>query len=302
MNKAKGTPPRKSFPLALLASLPERGVRAAAATVGGAVYQTSEVLLPSWFRRSKLYQVTISRAMRVVVGYVGGVDGVLSPSQMPLRDLAVRKTVGNTVELASILAVGWSPLWLMAAVADITGGTKVYLRTLVAELKRDGLLPADVDIASFEELLNRAEKTSGLLADTIDIPPTNVADMRASWVSLRHNVAALPKPETMAHIFAELQRASNLGGRTLLEVSSLIALGAVRTGIHLGNTYVFQYYQEALGAIFAEGLSAYAQRIAAPYLSAAGRHMDPRAPSYTQRLLKKARRRLKGVRPRHGQS
>jgi hypothetical protein len=84
----------------------------------------------------------------------------------------VRKTAGNAIELTSFLAVGWSPLWLLAAAADLTGGTRVYLRALLAELRGAGVLPAESTIASVEELLTTLERSSGLMADTIDMPPT----------------------------------------------------------------------------------------------------------------------------------
>ena len=56
------------------------------------------------------------------------------------RKLAVRKAGGNVVELGSILAFGFSPLWLLAGAADVTRGTRVYLDALVGELKAAGVL------------------------------------------------------------------------------------------------------------------------------------------------------------------
>ena len=56
------------------------------------------------------------------------------------KKLAVRKAGGNVIELGSIFAFGFSPLWLLAAAADVTHGTRVYLDALVAELKRAGVI------------------------------------------------------------------------------------------------------------------------------------------------------------------
>lgn len=204
---------------------------------------------------------------------------------LPLRKLVARKAAGNVVEFAGILSVGWSPLWLLAAASDITGGTKTYLRALAGELKRGGLLADDRGVTSFEDLLTRVEKTSAALADTIDLPPMNIQDIRASWESFRRNASDLPNPEHQAAIYSDLRQASQQGGLSLLEVSSIVALSAARAGIQLGNTHIFGCYHEALGAILREGVPAYAQRIAAPYISTAGRHLDPRVPTYTERLL-----------------
>ena len=168
-----------------LASLPERTARAGAALTGGLVYEVSEVVLPLAVRRSRLYQAIIGRLLRITIELVGGVEGVYPPQEMPARELLVRKTAGNAVELSGFLAVGWSPLWLLAGASDLVGGTKVYLRALVTELREAGVLAADAEVASFEELLTVLEGTSGVLADTVDVPPLNVPSVRTSWQELR---------------------------------------------------------------------------------------------------------------------
>ncbi|MEK7214309.1 MAG: hypothetical protein AAB289_01765 [Chloroflexota bacterium] len=282
--------------LSFLASLPERAVRVGAASLGGAVYQLSEVLLPGWLRSTKLYRATVARMLRITVEMVGGVRDVMPAEGVSVQELAMRKAAGNALEFASIFAVGWSPLWLLAAASDVTGGTKVYLRTLAGELKRSGLLPDDAGVASFEELLTRVEQTSGVLADTIDVPPVSLDEIRTSWEKLRKNPSALPTPETQAAIYEGLREASSKEGHSLLEVSSLIAQSAVRAGIQLGNTYIFHYYRDALGAILTEGLPAYMQRVSAPYITTVGRHLNPRRSTYTERLLRWVRRK-RGAKP-----
>jgi hypothetical protein len=163
-----------------LASLPERTTRAGAALTGGLVYEASEVVLPVAIRRSKLYQAIVGRLLRITVELVGGVRGVYPAQEMPVRELLVRKTAGNVVELSSFLAVGWSPVWLLAGASDLVGGTKVYLQALVTELRDAGVLPPEVDVTSFEELLSVLEGTSGVLADTVDVPPLNITSVRTS--------------------------------------------------------------------------------------------------------------------------
>src|SRR3712207_5427254 len=175
-----------------LASLTERTARAGAALTGGLVYETTEVMLPLAVRRSKLYQAIVGRLLRITIELVGGVEGVYPTEEMPVRELLVRKTAGNVVELSSFLAVGWSPVWLLAGASDLVGGTKVYLRTLVRELRDAGVLAADANVGSFEELLTTLEGTSGVLADTVDVPPLNVPSLRASWQELRRQAADLP--------------------------------------------------------------------------------------------------------------
>ena len=270
-----------------LVSLPERTTRAGAALTGGLVYETTEVMLPVAVRRSKLYQAIVGRLLRIMIELVGGVEGVYPTQQMPVRELLVRKTAGNVVELSSFLAVGWSPLWLLAGASDLVGGTKVYLRTLVTELRDAGVLAPDADVASFEELLAVLEGTSGVLADTVDVPPLNVPSVRASWQELRRQAANLPDAAGLEKLFAELQLAAQQEDRTILEISSMVALGAVRSGLKLGNVHIFDYYRRALRTIVEEGLLSFLRRTSTPYLSRAGSHFDPRSSTYSERLLRR---------------
>jgi hypothetical protein len=270
-----------------LASLPERTARAGTALAGGLVYEASEVVLPVAVRRSRLYQAIVARLLRITIELVGGVEGVYPAQEMPMRELLVRKTAGNAVELSSFLAIGWSPVWLLAGASDLVGGTKVYLRALVTELRAAGVLTADADVASFEELLTALEDTSGLLADTVDVPPLNVSSVRTSWQELQRQAADLPDAAGLEKIFAELQLAARQEDRSILEMSSMVALGAVRTGVKLGNVHIFDYYHRALRTIVEEGLLSFLRRTSTPYLMRAGSHFDPRSSTYTERLLRR---------------
>ncbi len=282
-----------------VASLPERLVRTAAAGAGGLVYETSEVILPPPIRRSQLYQSTLGRMLRIVVEFVGGVAGGESTDALEAKDLAVRKLAGNAVEFASIFAVGWSPLWLLAAAADVTGGTRAYLDTFVAELKQSGVLAADADVSSADDLLAALGGASGQMADTIDIPPLALDEMRASLSQFRQSAETLPDPRDMGQIFAEMNEAAAEQNRSLFTVSSLVAAGAIQAGIQLGNVHLFSFYRDSLTTIRTEGAPAYVQRISQPYLEAAGRHLHPGSGTYTQRLL---RRGLEHVRRQRAQA
>jgi hypothetical protein len=268
-----------------LASLPERSARALIALGAGVIHETASLLLPAGVRRSRLYQSTVGRLLRILIEGVGQVQGAFPAEPLSVNELLIRKTAGNVLELASILAVGWSPIWLLAAVSDLSGGTRVYLHTLVAELGASGALPAGTQIASFEELLTALEGSSGTLADTIDLLPTNVRELRAAWEQLQGHVADLPEAGRLAELFADLQAAATREGRTLLQLSTLVAMGAMRAGVKLGHSHIFTYYRDTLRGIAAEGLPFSMQRLSAPYLVGAVGHLDKRRDSYTQRLL-----------------
>jgi hypothetical protein len=268
-----------------LASLPERMTRAAAAVAGGTLYETSNVAVPRVVRESKLYQATIARLLRIVIEWVGDVRGIYAEETTTVEELTKRKFAGNVVELASILAVGFSPLWLLAAASDILGGSKTYLRALVAELQKTGHLPRDADVTSYEDLLGRLETGSGVLADAIDIPPMTLRDARVSFAALRRQAHDLPHPDELAALYRDLQETARREGQTVGGLSAAIGLAAARAGVEVGNTHVFGFYRDALEAIRAEGFLRFLRRVASPYLARAGRHFDPRAGTLTERFL-----------------
>jgi hypothetical protein len=267
-------------------SLPERMTRAAIAIVGGAVYETSNVALPRALRESKLYQVTIDRLLRILIEWVGDVRDVYRDEAIPVQELAARKFAGNVLEVASIFAVGFSPLWVLAAASDVMGGSKTYLRALVEELEAAGHLPQDTDIASYEELLSRLETGSGVMADAIDVPPMSVQEARASFDALRRQASDLPPAEDLAMLFREMQATAQREGRSLTDVSAALGLAAAKAGLEMGNVHVFDFYRDALGAIREEGLLRFLRRVAMPYVSRAGSHFDPNVTTYTDRFLR----------------
>ncbi|MDQ3865497.1 MAG: hypothetical protein M3304_01525, partial [Actinomycetota bacterium] len=109
------------------ASLPERGARAGAAGLGGGLHETFELVLPRFVRRSRFYEATAKNVLRVAIELVGGVERPGVEAEPSVGEVAKRKGAGNVVELGSIAAFGFSPLWLLAAASDLTRGSRVYL-------------------------------------------------------------------------------------------------------------------------------------------------------------------------------
>ena len=283
--------PESAVPVAVaeyVASLPERLVRSAAAAGGGLLLETSNLVLPPPVRqRSKLYQATVARMIRITVEFVGGVTGRYPAERMDAHELAVRKLGGNAVEMASIVAVGFSPLWLLAAASDVTGGVRTYLDAFVSELKSTGALAESADVSSVDGLLVALESTSGQVADTIDIPPLTIEHMRVSLDQFRRHADTIPGPSDLAGLYNDLAEVAREQDRSLLFMSSLVAAGAIHAGIQLGNAHLVSFYSDSLAAIRREGVPAYLGRIGQPYLAAATDHLRPSTAAHTPRLARR---------------
>jgi hypothetical protein len=266
------------------ASLPERLVRATVAAVGGLLQESALVVLPRFVRGSRIYEATAKNALRIAIEAVGGVEPA-EPPELPVADVTKRKAGGNVVELGSIAAFGFSPLWLIAAASDVLHGTRVYLAEFVAELKRAGVVGEDRDIGSVDELLEALENASGRTAGLIDLPPLELVELRATLAEFRRDAAGLPGPDQLAALYRGLRAQAARERRPMLEVSVGMGLAFLMSAKKVADRHLAVPYREDLAPLRNEGFAAYARRVSVPYARAVGGHFDPGRPSWTERLI-----------------
>jgi hypothetical protein len=281
-------------PVAYVLALPERLVRAVAAAGGGAIHETAELVLPRLIRRSRLYEATAKNLLRITVELVGGVErpqeAVGGEFEKSPGRLAVRKGAGNVVELGSIFAFGFSPLWLLAAAADVTRGTRVYLDALVDELKDAGVIARDAELASVDELLAALEGASGTTARLIDIPPLEVEGLKRTLSDLREDAGGLPSPTELAAVYSALVHEADREQKSMLEVSVGMGLAFFNAARHVGRQHLLDPYKEDLKPVRDEGFAAYALRVGRPYAQAIARHFDPNRETLTEKGIGRLRR------------
>lgn len=248
------------------------------------MHESASVLLPRFVRGSRLYEATAKNALRIAVEAVGGVEPA-EPPEVSAADVAKRKAAGNVVELGSIAAFGFSPLWLLAAASDVLHGSRVYLATFVAELKRASVLAEEREIGSVDELLEALENASGRAAGLLDVPPLEVAQLRASLAELRGDASGLPGAGDLAALYEGIRAEAARERRPLLEVSVGMGLAFLVSARRVAGEHVAAPYREDWAPLRREGFAGYARRIGAPYARAVGGHLDPGRPSWTERLL-----------------
>jgi hypothetical protein len=273
-----------------LVTLPERLVRTLAAMLGGAVHETAQVVLPRFVRQSRVYEATAKNVLRITIELVGGVGGETKTDEPSAGQLAVRKGAGNVVELGSIAAFGFSPLWLLAAASDLARGSRVYLAALVGELKDNGVLAGDAEIASVDQLLGVLERGAGKSAALIDVPPMEIRELRASIAELAAERKELPGPDQLQSLYDGLVRQARAENRSLLAVSSGIGLAFLNSAQHVGREHVWVPYREDWRPLREEGFAAYARRVSQPYREAVETHFDTAKPTHTERLLRRIRK------------
>jgi hypothetical protein len=271
---------------AFLLSVPERLVRSLVAVVGGTIHESAQVVLPRFVRASRLYEASAKNLLRISIELVGGVEAAAQSGEEPAAGvLAVRKGAGNVVELGSIAAFGFSPLWLLAAASDVAHGSRVYLDTLVDELKAADVLAPEAEFESVDQLLSAFEGSSGTAARLIDIPPVELAELRASVDELRRHADDLPGPLELASLYRGLRREAEREHRSLLEVSQGLGLAFLLSARSMSRDHLFVPYREDWKPLRDEGFAAYARRVSRPYGRALEGHFDPGRPTWTERGL-----------------
>ena len=273
-------------------SLPERLVRSLVAIVAGTIHESAQFLLPRFVRRSRFYEATAKNLLRISIELVGGVEAASTVEvEAPApKELAMRKGAGNVVELGSIAAFGFSPLWLLAAASDVARGSRVYLEALTDELKAAAVLSEEAHFGSVDELLGAFEGGSGTAARLIDIPPLELAGLRTSLAELRDHADELPSPDELAALYRGLREEARREERSLLEVSQGIGMAFLLSAGKVSREHVVVPYREDWKPLRDEGFGAYARRVSAPYGRAIGGHFDSTRETWTERGLEKVTR------------
>ena len=196
-----------------LLSVPERLVRSALGLGAGVAREVGEVALPDGIRRSQLYQNLVDATLRYLIEQVGGVEGVYSAEGTLPDNFLARRTAGNAVEVLGIVAFRASPVWVLAALADLCGMGRHLIPEMADALKAQGLLEKDAQFTSVDQMLDGLERTSSRLAATINTPPLDVAGLRKEWEAIREEArglppASLPSRDTIGNVWAQLKAES----------------------------------------------------------------------------------------------
>jgi len=290
-------------------SLPERVLRSLTGLTAGAAREFGEVILPARVRRSRLYYSIVESTLRFLIEEVGQVQGSGSGESAPLPDdFLVRRAAGNVFEIAGIAAFHASPVWVLAALSDLAGAGRELIGEVAEALVKEGLLEPGRKFEDVNELLEGLESTAARLAETVNTPPLNVAALRVEWNKVRSEVAglprtALPDPRRLLNEWSELKLEATRQGRSVVELSSVMAIAAVRTlpenalwlsraaragGWRTGEVLargLLDHYSGTLAEIREVGYVKYWLREFRPYLKGAVRQFSIQRESSTERLL-----------------
>jgi hypothetical protein len=297
---------------AYLLSLPERVIRSALGLSAGLLREVGELVMPQAVRRSQLYRSLVDVTLRYVIEEVGGAKGVYPADAPQAKDFLARRGTGHAIELLGIAAFRVSPVWVFAALADLSGLGRRLIPEIAEALKEQGLLEKEARFENVDQLLDGLERTSARLAQTMTVPPLDVAGLRKEWRELRTQARGLrpvelPSVKAIASRWEELKNEAAHQERSIFETSSLMAISAVRalpararwlssstrvgakrTG-KLLSAALLDHYGQTLGELREVGYLTYARRQLSPYLRACVDQFSRHRRSLTERLIDRSR-------------
>ncbi|HLF12250.1 MAG TPA: hypothetical protein VJA26_13665 [Gammaproteobacteria bacterium] len=291
-------------------SIPERAVRSASALTAGLVREVADVALPIGLRRGRLYQNLVGTTLRFLIEHVGQVNGVYAADEQLSRDFLLRRSAGNGIEMMGVLLFRASPVWVLAALADVCGFGRQLIPEITEALKKEGLLDSEDSFSTMEQLLQGLERSAAQLAESVNTPPLDVAGLRQEWAKLVTEVRELPAPKlpsrsTVTQLWSDLRDEAAVQNRSVFELSSLMAVSAVgnlpararvlsksaalaigKGGAVLSDA-LLDHYRSTLRQIHEVGFVNYGTRQLTPYVRAALAVFSPEHETLTGKLVKK---------------
>jgi hypothetical protein len=211
-------------------SIPERVLRQLAAWLGSLLLPLVQ-LLPAPLRRGKFYQLVLLRQIRILTDTVGQAHMFRGEQQLE-GAAAVRLGVGGVLDNAMILGLQVSPVWILLAATDVCEGARSYVNHLARELHTAGVMP-EGSLYGVDDVLKGLAQLADRASDSLDMPPINLHEMRASVAHLRADLkevtgssVRLADVNALGHRLLELKKN---GHGSLLALSTAAAMGSVQT-------------------------------------------------------------------------
>ena len=269
-------------------------IRSASALAGGLLREVGDVVWPGWFRRTRLYRNLVEVTLRFLIERVGQVEGVYPGGNVLAEDFLLRKGAGNGLEIVGVLAFGASPVWVLAALADLSGVGKRLLSEIAESLCEAGLLERGEHFESMEQILSGLEQTAERAVSAVNTPPLDIKGLRGEWAAIREQAEKIPPRDLpgiddIGKTWERLQAEAKAQSRSVFEMSALVALSAIsnlprnlaklskaaryatgRTGALFAST-ILDHYAQTLDEIQSKGFAGYWSEQFRPYLAAAAR-------------------------------
>ncbi len=288
-----------------LLSLPERVVRSAAAVVGGTSLLVTETLFPEVVKESTTYRVIVGNLQKFMITRVAQVEYFPASEEEQVIDGYIgRKLAGNVLEMAGLMTMRFSPVWVFALAGDAAAGSKVFLDRLSTNLKQHQVIDPASDPEDIVGLLDAIQRASSTSATVVDTPPLTGEQLSSLAGDLADGYGQMfSKSQSLLSRFETLQtrmeQTAGAEGLSVEAVSGIMAIDVAaiakagagttmavgQTGAELFGEKILASYERTLDELNSQGASAYLNRYMKPFMDAAVEHFDPNKSTWTQASL-----------------
>lgn len=287
-----------------LISLPERSLRFITSVTTSMTSLLTKTLLPKPIQKSTLYQMTFGLLQNYLIEHVAEIP-LENIEESSSKDYIYRKTAGSAIEGIGLLTFHYSPVWLLAMISDIAGGSQIYLRYLIKSLREEGIINTNQEFTSIDSLLSHVQNISENSAKFIDQPPIKKEEFMAIFTQLKNIYEDNPKFlmhffHKLEEIYEELQVLSDTsqvsfekltGGitmdlmKTLGEKTLNFSKISTKTTMEIFNVYFIQSYEETLEDIKNIGVYKYFTNHMNPFVHQLKHHFKKEKVTTTEKII-----------------
>ena len=253
-------PRRVHHLLAYGLSLPERIIRWIASIIGSCLLVLT-FLLPRQIREGRFYKTTVRRQIKMLVDDVGQAGVFQGEDELDTRT-AARLGVGGAVDNLLVLTMHASPIWLLLAATDVCKGAAGFVGEIGQELKDAGVMREGSRLDSGDDVLEGLSRLSERMADTVDMPPITLSEMKETVLNLKDEVGGVTgtviDTADLEGFVSDVRNAATGANRSLLQTTAAIATGALErtgnvvVGTAVGTTATIRYVGRNVGDVFSD--------------------------------------------------
>lgn len=248
--------------LAWLLSVPERLIRWLAGLIGGFL-RALTWLLPRPIREGRFFKTAVERQIKMLTDDVGQAE-LYKDADQPTLDAktAARMGVGGAVDNLLVLTLHASPVWLLLAATDVCKGAQTFVSELGQELKDAGVMKEGSRLDNVDDVLAGLSKLSERMADTVDMPPISLSDMKDTVAGLREEIGDVAgstlNVADVEGLIDDVRTTAAEADRSLLQTTAAVATGALETtgnvivGAAVGTTATLRFVGRNVGDVLGD--------------------------------------------------
>jgi hypothetical protein len=285
-------------------SLPERSIRFVTSFATSITSLLTKTILPKPIKKSTLYQMTFGLLQDYLIKHVAEIS-LEEIQEGSSQDYIYKKTAGSIVEGIGLLTIHYSPIWLLAMISDIAGGSQVYLKYLTKSLRKEDVIGINQEFTSVESLLNHIQKITENSAKFIDQPPIRKEEFMEVFEQLKTFYEKDPELimaffRKLKGIYQELQKISDesqvsfkkLTGATTLDLMKNFGEKTIyfskissKTTLKIFNDYFIDTYEEIFIEIKNIGPQKYLGNHMKPFIHQLTNHFKKEKITTTDKII-----------------